>query len=458
MSAALIDRQAFINLFDPLLKLSPNMRVEPNLVTKWSISGGGTVYDLFLRHGVLFQDGTPFNAASVIYNWQWEMDPAHASPRRSNLSLVKSLSSPNPYEVVVTLKAPFAPFLNVLTGRVGMISSPAAIQKYGPQYGLHPTGTGPFELRSWIKNDHMIMVRNPKYWKPDLPYLSKVVYTPITNQVQEYNALTTKQVSLIDTLPNQDLSSVASAQGINSSVKPGLGYSDVVLNNRTAPFNNIHNRQAINYAIDRSTYNKLIYFGKGVPAYSQFGPTSWAYSKSVKVPFSDSMARTELARAGNPNGFTFSLTGANDPVDVEAMQAIQGELAKVGIHMNIIPVDNTVLLADAAKANFQGELIGWSGRPDPDQNSYAFDTTGGSFNWAGYSNPTVDSLLLKAREAQTTASRARYYVAASKIVLDQAPYVFLSYPPNAKAWSSSLHDFQNYEDGLMRLTKVWLGA
>lgn len=111
MSSALIDRQAFINIFDPLVKLSPKMAIEPNLVTHWTISNSGKTYTLSLRKGVTFQDGTPFNAAAVVYNWRWEMNPANASPRRSNLALVQSLATPNPHTIVVQLKAPFAPFL-----------------------------------------------------------------------------------------------------------------------------------------------------------------------------------------------------------------------------------------------------------------------------------------------------------------------------------------------------------
>lgn len=456
-SSALVDRQAFINIFDPLLKLSPTLQVEPNLITSWTITNGGKTYTFALRKGVTFQDGTPFDASAIIYNWRWEMNRANASPRRSNLTLVSGLSAPNPNELVVELKAPFSPFLQVLTGRVGMISSPAAMQRYGAQYGLHPVGTGPFEFQSWVKGAHLTLVRNPHYWRAGLPYLSKVVYTPITNPVQEYDALVTGQVSLIDTVPNQDLSKLSSASGIQSSVKPSLGYTDIVLNTTVAPFNNVHNREAVSYAIDRVALNRLIYFGYGTPAYTQFPPLSFAYSKNVTVPSSDTLARAQLVKAGNPNGFSFNLEGGNDPVSAEQMQAIQSELGKVGIRARITPLDNTTLLTDAVKGRLQGSLLFWSGRPDPDQNSYAFDVTGGSLNWSGYSNPAVDSLLKKAREASTTPARRTFYVEASKILLHDAPYVFLAYPPNAKAWANSVHGYVNYPDGLMRLTKVSVG-
>ncbi|OLZ10504.1 ABC transporter substrate-binding protein [Sulfobacillus thermosulfidooxidans] len=456
MSSALIDRQAFINIFDPLLKLSPTMTVEPNLVTHWTITNGGKTYTLFLRHGVKFQDGTPFNAQAVIYNWDWEMNPANASPRRSNLALVQSLSAPNPYEVVVNLKAPYSAFLSILTGRTGMISSPTAMKKWGSAYGLHPVGTGPFKFVQWIKNDHMILEKNPLYWQKGKPYLNKIVYTPITNPVQEYNALVTGQVNVIDGVPFQDVSSLSSNSSLKYAEKPGLGYADMELNTQAAPFNNVHNREAINYAINREALNQLLYFGHAIPAYTQFSPASWAYDPKIRVPFSDTLAKEQLVKAGNPHGFSFTLLGDNNPITIQEMQAIQSELAKVGITMHIEPVDFTTLLTDAINGNFQADLLGWSGRPDPDQNSYAFDTTGGSFNDPRYSNPEVDSLLLKAREASSQSVRKQYYDQAAAIVLHQAPYIFLEYTPVIQAWSPSVHGFTVYPDGLMRFSDVWI--
>ncbi len=457
MSSALIDRQAFINIFDPLLKLSPSLTVEPNLATHWTITNGGKTYTLYLRHGVQFQDGTPFNAQAVLYNWQWEMNPANASPRRSNLALVQNLSAPNNYEVVVTLKAPFAAFLSMLTGRTGMISSPTAMQKWGSAYGLHPVGTGPFQFVQWIKNDHMILERNPHYWQKGLPYLSKIVYTPIVNPLQEYNALVTGQENIIDSVPYQEMSQLKSNSSLVYAQKSGLGYDDMELNTTAAPFNNIHNREAVNYAINRQALNQLLFFGYATPAYSQFSPASWAYDASLKVPYSHQLAKAQLAQAGNPNGFTFTLLGDNNPVTTQEMEAIQSELAKVGITMHIEPVDFTTLLTDAIGGNYQADLLGWSGRPDPDQNSYAFDTTGGSFNDPKYSNQQVDSLLLQAREATAQSQRKALYDQAASIVLHQAPYVFLVYPPVIQAWSPTVHGFSVYPDGLMRFATVWEG-
>jgi peptide/nickel transport system substrate-binding protein len=425
-------------------------------VTHWTITGGGRVYTLYLRRGVTFQDGTPFNAQAIIDNWKWELNPKNASPRITNLKPIESMVAVNPHELVVTLKEPYAPFLDVLAGRAGMISSPTAMKKWGSQYGLHPVGTGPFEFVQWIKNDHLILKRNPHYWQAGHPYLNEIVYIPITNPVQEFQALETGEVQLVDTVAYQEVSALKTNPLVHWGKKPGLGYADIELNTLQAPFNNVHNREAVNYAINRAALIKLIYFGYAEPAYSQIPPSSWAFDPSLKIPFSDQLAKQQLALAGNPAGFSFTLLGDNDPVTLEEMQAIQSQLAKVGITVHIEPVDFTTLLTDAIQGNFQADILGWSGRADPDQNMYAMDTTGGSFNDPRYSNPTVDALLQAAREASNQTVRAKDYREAAAIVLQQAPYIFLAYPPVIQAWATTVHGYQVYPDGLMRLDNVWV--
>jgi peptide/nickel transport system substrate-binding protein len=456
LSSALIDRQAFINIFDPLLKLSPQMKVEPNLITHWRITNGGKTYYLYLRHGVKFQDGTPFNAQAIVYNWRWDLNPKNASPRITNLELIRGMRTPNPYELVVTLKAPFAPFLSILAGRTGMINSPTAMRKEGSGYPDHPVGTGPFEVVSWNPEGNLVLKKNPHYWQKGKPYLNRVVYTPIVQPIQEYDALLTGQEDLIDSVPYQDVNSIKSQPGIHSEVMNGLGTTSLELNTTAGPLRNWHNRSAIDYAINRKALINLIFFGHTRPAYSQYPPSSWAYNPNLKIPYSLADARKQLKLAGDPKGFSLTLQVVDSSTDEQMGEAIASELGKIGIQVKIEPLDFTTLLENAVNGNYQFNILGWSGRPDPDQNSYAFDTTGGSFNYPKYSNADVNRFLLQARESTNQSVRARLYNDAAKIVLQQAPYVFIAYTPVIQAWSTKVHGFREYPDDLMRLTSVWL--
>lgn len=456
LSAALIDRQALINIFDPLLKLSPKMVVQPNLVTHWKIANGGRTYYLYLRQGVKFQDGTAFNAQSVVYNWRWDMNPKNASPRASSLALVTSLATPNPYEVVVHLKSPFSPFLALLAGRLGMISSPTAMKKEGNGYQDHPVGTGPFEVVSWNPQGNLVLKKNPDYWQKGKPYLNRVVYTPILEPTQEYDALLSGEEDLIDSVPYQDVNSIHSQPGIRSKFMNGLGTSYVVLNVKQGPLKNVHNREAINFALNRPALVNLTYFGHSVPAYSTIAPSSWAYNPKLKIPYSIADAKQQLKLAGDPHGFSLTLQVANNNFDEQMGQAIASELSKAGIKIKIEPLDPTTLGQNAVSGNFQASMLGWSGRPDPDQDTYILFTPKGGINYSGYSNPTVNRLLLQARETDSQPARKKLYYVATKILLDQAPYIFLAYTPVIQAWSTKVHGYVEYPDDLMRLTDVWL--
>jgi peptide/nickel transport system substrate-binding protein len=236
----------------------------------------------------------------------------------------------------------------------------------------------------------------------------------------------------------------------------GLGTTSLELNTTAGPLRNWHNRSAIDYAINRKALINLIFFGHTRPAYSQYPPSSWAYNPNLKIPYSLADARKQLKLAGDPKGFSLTLQVVDSSTDEQMGEAIASELGKIGIQVKIEPLDFTTLLENAVNGNYQFNILGWSGRPDPDQNSYAFDTTGGSFNYPKYSNADVNRFLLQARESTNQSVRARLYNDAAKIVLQQAPYVFIAYTPVIQAWSTKVHGFREYPDDLMRLTSVWL--
>ncbi len=296
----------------------------------------------------------------------------------------------------------------------------------------------------------------PDYWRKGKPYLNRVVYKPILEPTQEYDALLSGRENLIDSVPYQDVNSIHSQPGIRSKFMNGLGTSYVVLNVKQGPLKNVHNREAINFALNRPALVNLAYFGHSVPAYSTIAPSSWAYNPKLKIPYSIADAKQQLKLAGHPHGFSLTLQVANNNFDEQMGQAIASELSKAGIKIKIEPLDPTTLGQNAVSGNFQASMLGWSGRPDPDQDTYILFTPKGGINYSGYSNPTVNRLLLQARETDSQPARKKLYYAATRILLDQAPYIFLAYTPVIQAWSTKVHGYVEYPDDLMRLTDVWL--
>jgi len=152
------------------------------------------------------------------------------------------------------------------------------------------------------------------------------------------------------------------------------------------------------------------------------------------------------------------MQGDNDPITAQELQLIQIMLKQVGITMNIQLLDFGTLLGNELKANYQAMDLGWSGRVDPDENSYQFDVTGGSLNQTGFGNATIDGYLLKARTYTSQAVRRQYYWAAAKLLDEYSPYVFIAFPPDFKATSDRVQGFVHYPDGIMRLWDVSLSG
>jgi peptide/nickel transport system substrate-binding protein len=453
-STSLTDEELYNNIYDPMVKLTPDGKFIPGLATKWTISEDGKTYTFELRKGVKFHDGTDFNAEAVMYNWSWIRDKANASARYSDLILIEDISAPDPFTVVVKLKTPFSPFIGTITGRSGLISSPAAKKKFGNQYEMNPVGTGPFQFVEWNRNDHLTIRKNPNYWEQGQPKLDEVEFKPIVNQSQKLNALISGQLDLVDSIPFQDIPKVEKTKGLKFGIMTSFGNSGIRMNLVKGPLNNMNNRRAINFAMNRDEINQVIYFGKFVPGYTFFSPTNFAYDPSLKTPFSLELAKEELKKAGNPEGFTFTYLSANDPVSLQVAQLYQSQLAKAGITMKIESLDSAVVNQRRNSGDWEASAGGWSGMIDPDQNSYAFMATNGSSNYGKYSNPQVDKLLQAAREAQSIDERKKFYSQFSAILLEEVPQVFTGYQPVIDVWTDKVKGFEVYPDQLLRLAKV----
>src|SRR5207302_1414577 len=146
--------------------------VKPGLASSWTTPDPST-YVFQLRPGVKFHDGTELTAEAVKFNLERILDPATRSLNRSQLLGIKAIEVVDGTTIKISLAAPEAPLLAALADAPGMISSPTAIQKWGPEYGLHPVGTGPFVFVEQVKGAQVKVRRNPDYWEAGKPYLDE---------------------------------------------------------------------------------------------------------------------------------------------------------------------------------------------------------------------------------------------------------------------------------------------
>lgn len=346
-----------VNIFDTLIWLTKSGQLTPDLATSWSISDGGKTYVFNLRHGVKFQDGTPFNANAVVANVKYIESPNTKSVSAlSGLGPCSSATADSTYQVTISCSTPFAALLNDLSDPSLGMQSPAALQKYGSNLGSHLVGTGPFELVSFTPNGSIVLKRNPSYnWAPPAlkhngpAHLSKITYDIVPNDQSRSSELLSGQAQVINETPGiyyKRLKSDSKYQefGIPS---PGMGIF-MPFNSSRPPTNDPAVRQAISYYINKSAVIQTALQGvfpvlntvlmKGMLGYnaSLHGP-SYDPSKAASILTQDGWQKVngKWTKGGSTLDIVLNALSTHPEYPL-ILQAVQGELQQQGINATIL--------------------------------------------------------------------------------------------------------------------------
>lgn len=475
VATAANDARILVNIYDGLVRNgADSLDIEPALATHWTISADGLTYRFDLRQGVTFQDGTPFDAAAVKYTFERMLDdkhPAHNTgpfPLSFFFSSIKSIEVVDEHTVVFHLKEPFAPLLSNLATPTGLIVSPTAVAKYGKDFGRHPVGTGAFRFGEWQANQRVVVTANSDYWDGK-PAIQNMVFRPITDNNTRVAEMLSGGIDAMPEVPPDTVKLFAEKPNrfrLYQTTGPHVWY--VMLNTRSAPFNDVRVRQAVNYAINKPSLVDNILQGSADVATGPIPSAfSWAYNNEVKpYPYDPQKARQLLKEAGAEGAtLTFYVTeggsGMLDPLPMAV--AIQADLKAVGLQVKIETYEwNTYLAKVNAGLTPQVQMaeMAWMTN-DPDTlpfltlRSDALPDQGG-FNSGYYHNPEVDRLLQQARLTTDNASRATLYRQVQQIVHQDAPWIFVANWKQNAVTSTRIDHFTlqpNFNLLLNRVTK-----
>jgi peptide/nickel transport system substrate-binding protein len=460
LSGSKIDRQIYHNVYEPLVVLDTKLGIKPGLAESWQQPDPKALI-FKLRRGVKFHDGTDFNAEAARFNFN-RMKTEPKSVRKGEVASVESVEALDPYTIKINLRRPDAALLATLTDRAGMMVSPKVVQERGPELERNAkgAGTGPFQFAEWVKDDHILLKRNDAYWnKQGGPYLDQIRYRPIPDDTVKLQSLQAGEIHVMDYVQPRDVAAVKADKNLVVVDVPSLAAFSYQLNHTKPPFNVKAVRQALAYSLDLDQIVKGVWLNVGVPANGPIPPTSWAYDNTIPPIKRDlAKAKAKLAEGGRPTGFTFTMTTANLPINVQEAEVIQAQLIEAGITMKIKLVDGATQLSDGNSKNFEMISYQWSGRPDPDGNIYQFfkTTPGTSLNWSGISNPQLDALLDRTREVSNQGERKKLYSEVTKILQDELPMIYIIHPVEPKAFSPRVQGYEPIPDGMMRFKDVWL--
>lgn len=402
-------------IYEPLVNYEANGKIVPGLAKSWEISPDGITYTFHLREGVVFQDGTPFNAAAVKWNMdRWLADELWSGNPYWHKIIRETIQAPDEYTVTFKLNEPYFATLQELTfTRPSRMLSPSSVDANGKY--VKPVGTGSWKLEEYVPDQRMVFVPFENYWG-EKPKLSKVILEVIPDAQARVNALLSGEVGLIggDYIGGIPLESIPLLkQNPNVNVVTGQGGSTYVIgmNFLKPPFNDENIRRAVNYAIDRNIIAEKLFSGLVTPAQGVFPPSVpyVTYKNPQLYTYALDKAKDLLKQAGWKTGndgilekdgkkfeTEYIVDGGAFPQSKSLAEVVQAQLREVGIDVKIRLVDYGAWSAAIQQADYGLSTWLTYGPPYDPQSGvsmlFRYAILGAGDDGTVYGDPTLDSL------------------------------------------------------------------
>ncbi|MBV9751569.1 MAG: glutathione ABC transporter substrate-binding protein GsiB, partial [Hyphomicrobiales bacterium] len=271
-------------MYQGLFGFDKDMKLIPALAEKVDADETATEFTFHLRHDVTFHDGTPFNADAVKVNLERVMDPENHLSRRSLVSMVSHVDVVDPYTVKIVLSQPFGAFVNNMAHPGTFMISPKALAQYGKDIATHPVGTGPFKFVSFA-TDTVKTTKNEAYWKSGLPKVDGVTFKSVPENGSRFAMLQTGEAQFIAPLPAELVKAAQGIPTLNVVISPSIIVRYVALNNMKKPFADVRVREALNYAVDKEAFTKIVFSGYAAPLDAPIPPKLAFYAKQGEWPY-----------------------------------------------------------------------------------------------------------------------------------------------------------------------------
>jgi peptide/nickel transport system substrate-binding protein len=349
--------------FDPLIDILVTDitkyqlgKIQAELATAYTVNKDYTEIRLRVRDGVKFHDGSPMSPDAVVAALKYAIDPATGGTMAGSLADIASVAADG-NEVVLKTSAPSVDSLYRLT--LFRVQSPKAFAHNANT----PVGTGPFNFVEYIPGDHLTLERVSDYWKPIPSNIKTLTFRFFTDPEAMLNAALSGELDILQFGLLKDAGTLNSG-GWTSYAAPIADYQMLVLNytQSNSDLHNVNIRQAIARGIDRAAIVKNVYYGLVQPITIPMSPSDPTYDPSIAAEwdFNLNAAAEYVKRSGIRNPSFQLRAGTNDPDAQKIAQIIKGDLAKVGLTVNIALVDPTTLVNDAVVANFQANVYACS--------------------------------------------------------------------------------------------------
>jgi ABC-type transport system substrate-binding protein len=468
-------------LFDSLYKYDLESRLIPSIAERLPvISDDGRTFTIVLRRGVRFHNGRELTAHDVVWSLERLLSPDFGSPGASyyraiegfeaystkRAAHVSGLRVLDTYTVQIQLAKADQSFVHALAMRFASPVPKEEVMARGADFRRRPVGTGAFRLVSWDRGVRLVFERNPTYYMKGLPHLDRVVFEEGLKRDSAFLRFRNGEMDIMPRMSPPDLQ-VLKAPAWRPHVET-LARADIYamfMNVELAPFDNVHVRRAVAFAIDRERWARARNFN--IRPAGQILPPGIA-GHDANLPhlqrFDLQRAREEMRLAGHPDGLPEPITiwTTDGPTGRAYGELAQADLAKIGIALRLKPVSFPVYLEETGKPR-TAQIVsgGWSmDFPDPSNIlplvSSATKAEHDSSNRSFFSDPYLDELLERALIERDPQKRAAMYREANDFVADQAPWAIFCNTQAPQAWQPYVRGYRPHPFYWIPVNEVWL--
>ena len=419
-AASAIAEVTLYNIFETLTKINADGSVSPLLAERWEVSPDLRTTTFYLRKGVKFSNGEPFNAQAVKFSFDRAAGEKSTNKDKRTFAAMESVRAVDEYTLVIVNKEPDPDFPFLMGQGTAIIVEP----KSADTNAAKPVGTGPYVLDGWAKGSSITLKASPSYRAPGALKIKRATFRFISDPAAQVASVLSGDVDAFVRVTPRGLNQFKSNPRLQTVVAGSRAKTVLAINNAKKPLNDVRVRRAISAAIDRKAVIAGAGDGLGVPIGSHYVPGAPGYIDTTGInPYNPDKARALLKEAGVTTPLELSLVLPPPPYARQGGEVIVSQLAKVGINAKVQNVEWAQWLANTYGGAHNYDLTIISHVEPFDLDNF----TKPDYYW-GYQNPKFNALYAKIKTTPNLAERNQLLGDAQKLLADDAVLAWLYQP------------------------------
>ena len=486
--------RVFANIYEPLFRKDEKGVLHGHLAQSWKFLDP-TKLQVTLRKGVKFHSGNELTAEDVKFTYERQLNPNDLA---RDAAVIKMLKTPiqvvDRYTLILETREPNAAMVDTLAQSLAtLIPDSAEIKKWGKDYGLHPSGTGPFKLVEWVRGQHVKLARNPDYWNGP-PYVDFLVFKVVPEEATRVLALESAEADVLYETPPSAIASLKKNPKVKVNRVPTYRDVNVHWNAMKAPTNDVRLRRALSQAVDvKSIVEEVVTADIGQVATGIFNPSVFGACDVGFPVYNLAKAKQGLAESGSmgearsqqglaelgykpgkdgilekdgkPLTLNLVVNPQRDPRNGEVAEAIQAQLRAVGVDMKVNANEfaTYMKILQSPEGDYNMIFHGYGvATADADLKATFFLSTNlppAGQNSPRFTSPELDGLILAAQKESSKDKRKELYCKMGQLYRDQALGLplyasFRNTTTQANVQGMVLHPDEWYTQ---TYTRAWLG-